>query len=200
MEPVPLAVFGLYGDVLADWFDRRPLIRWCEAALGGCAVLLLVNALLPAPALWPLFTVTAVMMAAAALQRPSRDRRCEFRYLVRPAAPDARPAWGRRRQPLGPARDHRRAALRGPPPGPARLLPGPDLAAMIFAYPNALFRFLAAELHARCATGLMFAAPSAGAFGVTVVSGWIDRTRQHGLAIALSAAADMISGIFREAL
>ena len=39
----------------------------------GCAVLLLVNALLPAPALWPLFTVTAVMMAAAALQRPSLD-------------------------------------------------------------------------------------------------------------------------------
>jgi hypothetical protein len=34
-----------------------------------------------------------------------------------------------------------------------------DLAAMIFAYPNALFAFLAAELHAPWATGLMFAAP-----------------------------------------
>jgi len=64
VELVPLVVFGLYGGVLADRFDRRPLIRWCEAALGGCAVLLLVNALLPAPALWPLYAVTAVMMAA----------------------------------------------------------------------------------------------------------------------------------------
>jgi MFS family permease len=73
VELVPLVVFGLYGGVLADRFDRRPLIRWCEAALGGCAVLLLVNALLPAPALWPLYAVTAVMMAAAALQRPSLD-------------------------------------------------------------------------------------------------------------------------------
>src|SRR4051794_34807316 len=73
VELVPLVVFGLYGGVLADRFDRQPLIRWCEAALGVCVVLLLVNALLPAPALWPLFTVTAVMVAVAALQRPSLD-------------------------------------------------------------------------------------------------------------------------------
>jgi MFS family permease len=98
---------------------------------------------------------------------------------------------------------------------------------MIFAYPNALFPFLAAELHARWATGLMFAAPSVGAFAVTVLSGWMGRIRRHGLAIALSAAAwglaiagfglspdvyvalaclvaagaaDMISGIFRQTL
>src|SRR5262249_20833803 len=63
-----------------------------------------------------------------------------------------------------------------------------DLAAMIFAYPNALFPFLAAELHARWATGLMFAAPTAGAFGVTLTSGWMGRVRRHGLAIALAAA------------
>ncbi len=64
-----------------------------------------------------------------------------------------------------------------------------DLAAMFFAYPNALFPFLAAELHAPWATGLMFAAPSVGAFGVTVFSGWMSRIRRHGLAIALAAAA-----------
>src|SRR5260370_40991347 len=63
-----------------------------------------------------------------------------------------------------------------------------DLAAVIFAYPNALFPCLAAGLHAPWATGLMFAAPSAGAFGVTVFSGWMSRIRRHGLAIALAAA------------
>ena len=63
-----------------------------------------------------------------------------------------------------------------------------DLAAMIFAYPSALFPFMAADLHAPWATGLMFAAPSAGAFGVTVVSGWMGRVRRHGRAIALAAA------------
>ena len=67
VELVPLLVFGLYGGVLADRFDRRALMRWCEAALGGCAGLLLVNALLPRPALWPLYAVTTVMIAATVL-------------------------------------------------------------------------------------------------------------------------------------
>ena len=44
---------------------------------------------------------------------------------------------------------------------------------MFFAYPNALFPFLAAKLDAPWATRLMFAAPSVGAFGVTVFSGWM---------------------------
>jgi MFS family permease len=102
-----------------------------------------------------------------------------------------------------------------------------DLSAMIFAYPNAMFPFLAADLHASWSTGLMFAAPSAGALGLTLVSGWMDRIRRHGLAIALAGlvwglaiaafglspdvylalaclvaagAADMVSVIFRNTL
>ena len=102
-----------------------------------------------------------------------------------------------------------------------------DLAAMIFAYPNALLPFMAALLHAPWAAGLMFAAPSAGALIVSATSGWMGRVRRHGLAIAISAAcwglalaafglspdiwaglallavaggADMASGIFRSTL
>jgi MFS family permease len=63
-----------------------------------------------------------------------------------------------------------------------------DLAAMIFAYPNAMLPFLAAQLHAPWSTGLMFAAPSAGAFAVSATSGWMPRVRRHGLAIAVAAA------------
>ncbi|MBV9381994.1 MAG: MFS transporter, partial [Streptosporangiaceae bacterium] len=73
VELVPLLVFGLYGGTLADRFDRRAMMRWCEPGLGFCVVLLLVNALLPDPAVWPLYAVSAVMMAVAALQRPSFD-------------------------------------------------------------------------------------------------------------------------------
>ena len=63
-----------------------------------------------------------------------------------------------------------------------------DLAAMILAYPVALFPFLAVTLHAPWSVGLMFAAPSAGALGASAVSGWTSRVHRHGLAIALAAA------------
>jgi MFS family permease len=64
-----------------------------------------------------------------------------------------------------------------------------DLSAMVFAYPNAMLPFLAVELHAPWSTGLMFAAPSAGAFVVSATSGWMPRVRRHGLAIAIAAAS-----------
>ena len=64
-----------------------------------------------------------------------------------------------------------------------------DLAAMLLAYPNSLFPFLAAGLHASWATGLMFSAQAAGAALAAVTSGWIRRVHRYGRAIALAAAA-----------
>jgi MFS family permease len=73
VELLPLVVFGLYGGVLADRFDRRRMLRWCEAGLGCCAAILALNGWLPRPAVWPLYAVTGLMMALAALQRPSHE-------------------------------------------------------------------------------------------------------------------------------
>jgi MFS family permease len=278
VEVVPLVVFGLYGGVLADRFDRRRLMVWCEATLGVCAVLLMLNALAPQPMVWPLYVVTALMMATAALQRPSLDASIPrviprdqliaasalmsmsqnvsviagaalggvlaagpgaqfvygldtvsfvasfcFLWLVRPL-----PAGTGEHTPAGPGLRSILDGLayaRGRPDLLGSYLA--DLAAMILAYPNALFPFMADELHANWAVGLMFAAPSVGAIAVTVVSGWMSRVRRHGLAIAVSAAvwgllitgfglapdigvalaclvlagaADMVSGIFRGTL
>jgi MFS family permease len=291
VEVVPLVVFGLYGGVLADRFDRRRLAFWCEAALGVCAALLMLNALAPRPAVWPLYVITALMMGAAALQRPSleaavprvvpRDQIIAagalmsmsananviagaalggvlaagpgpqfvygldtisfvasfcFLWMVRPL-----PAATGEHMPAGPGlqsgggREARGREKRSILDGLvyARRRPDllgsylADLAAMIFAYPNALFPFVAADLHAGWAVGLMFAAPSVGAIAVTLVSGWMSQVRRHGVAIAVSAAfwgllitmfglapdigvalaclvlagaADMTSGIFRGAL
>ena len=281
VEVVPLVVFGLYGGVLADRFDRRRLILVCEAALACCAALLMLNALATHPLVWPLYAVTGLMMAAAALQRPSLDASIPrivprdqltaaaallsmsqnvsflagttlggflaagpgpeyvygldtvsfvisfcFLWLVRPLpAPDAEgepvtgSAFGVRSIAAGFAYARGRQDLLG-----SYLA---DLAAMTLAYPAALFPFVAANLHAPWAVGLMFAAPSAGALAITVVSGWMGRVRRHGLAIAVSAAvwgllitafglapdlavalgclvlsgaADMTSGIFRDTL
>lgn len=73
VELVPLVVFGLYGGALADAVDRRKVILGTEAGLGVLAVILLVNALLPDPLLWPLYLVAGGVSALAGLQRPALD-------------------------------------------------------------------------------------------------------------------------------
>ncbi|MFJ9826442.1 MFS transporter [Streptomyces sp. NPDC101160] len=73
VELVPLVVFGLYGGALADAVDRRRVIVATEAGLGLLALLLLLNALLPHPLLWPLYVVAAGVSALSGLQRPALD-------------------------------------------------------------------------------------------------------------------------------
>lgn len=254
-ELVPLIVFGLYGGVLADRFDRRALMRWSEPGLAGCAVLLLVNALLPHPQLWPLYVIAGLMMAIASLQRPAFEAatprvvpRAQLTAAaaimslstnasvligsslggVLAAAPGPWLVYAldaaafavsfvmlsrlpslppqRERSPVGnagAADDADDAGALADGPALREILVGlryaisrrdllgsylADLSAMIFAYPNAMLPFLAVQLHAPWSTGLMFAAPSAGAFAVSATSGWMPRVRRHGLAIALAAS------------
>ncbi|MBC7274029.1 MAG: MFS transporter [Streptomyces sp.] len=73
VELVPLVVFGLYGGALADAADKRRLILWTEAGLGLLAAVLLCNALLPDPAVWPLYVVAAFSSALVSIQRPALD-------------------------------------------------------------------------------------------------------------------------------
>jgi MFS family permease len=252
-ELVPLIVFGLYGGVLADRFDRRALMRWCEPGLALCAGLLLVNSLLPHPRLWPLYAVAALMMAIASLQRPAFEAATP-RVVPRDQLTAAAAILSLSTNAsvlVGSSLGGALAASPGPwlvyalnaagylvsfvllsrlprlPPVSAegadsdaaegtegaegaeghalrQILVGlryavsrkdllgsylADLAAMIFAYPNAMLPFLAIELHAPWSTGLMFAAPSVGAFVVSATSGWMPRVRRHGLAIAVAAAS-----------
>ncbi|MFG1701162.1 MFS transporter [Nonomuraea sp. NPDC049309] len=99
-----------------------------------------------------------------------------------------------------------------------------DMAAMIFAMATALFPFIAAELKAPQALGLLYSASAVGALIASLTGRWTARVRRHGLGvivaaalwgvavaltalapniwvivvcIALAGAADMISGIFR---
>jgi len=222
-------------------------MRWCEPGLALCGVLLLLNALLPHPLLWPLYVVAALMMAFASLQRPAFEAATprivprsqltaaaatlslstnasvllgsslggvlavapgpwlvyaldaagfavSFVLLSRgvPALPPV-VALDRDSQGLsvsnGPLLREILVGLRYAV-GRKDLLGSylADLAAMVFAYPNAMLPFLAVVLHAPWSTGLMFAAPSAGALVVSATSGWMPRVRRHGLAIGIAAA------------
>lgn len=64
-----------------------------------------------------------------------------------------------------------------------------DIAAMTLAFPVALLPFMALQLHASWAQGLLFSASSAGALIASATSGWTGGVHHHGRAIAISAAA-----------
>ena len=99
-----------------------------------------------------------------------------------------------------------------------------DVIAMLFAFPNAIFPFLAPRFGHDYALGLLYAAGSVGSLFASATSGWTTRVHMHGrmviaaatvwgvaiaavglshslwvtlLCLALAGAADMVSGLFR---
>lgn len=236
VELVPLVVFGLYGGALADAVDRRKLILGTEAGLGLLAVILLVNALLPDPMLWPLYLVAAGVSALAGLQRPALDSlmarivphdqltaaaalnalRWQLGAIVGPALAGLVVAYAGhapayaitvagfvasvllclRLASAPPAHDAEKPSLRGIAEGARYAWSRPvllgtyaiDLAAMFFAFPNTIFPFLADDLNAEWALGLMYAAGSVGSVLLSLTSGWTSRVRRHGLFVVFGAA------------
>ncbi|MCC5475891.1 MFS transporter [Streptomyces sp. JA03] len=275
VELLPLVLCGLYGGALADALDKRKLIVWTEAGQGLLSAVLLLNALAPHPAVWPLYAVAALSSALVSVQRPALDS-----LWPRIVAHDDMPAAASLNSlrwtvggVAGPALAGVVVAYAGLGWAYAadlltfvvslayiiRIAPSPasheaskpslnavlegaryawnrkellgtyavDLAAMFLAMPLAVLPFLAGELHADWALGLMYAAVPAGAMLVSLTSGWASRIHRHGLMVLLSATGwglavaaagvcgnvwlvlvlltvgggfDMVSGIFRSAM
>ncbi|WP_284581248.1 MFS transporter [Streptomyces sp. 2P-4] len=236
VELVPLVVFGLYGGALADALDRRRLIMLSEAGLGVLALLLLVNALLPEPLLWPLYVVAAGVSALAGLQRPALDSlmarivpheqmtaaaalnalRYQIGAIAGPAAAGIVVASAgyaaayavtvagfavsvllcTRLAPAPPSPGAERPSLRGIAEGARYAWSRPvllgtyavDLAAMFLAFPHTIYPFLADELDAVWALGLMYSAGAVGSLLLGMTSGWTSRIRRHGLFVVCGAA------------
>ncbi|MFE1880466.1 MFS transporter [Streptomyces diastatochromogenes] len=275
VELIPLIVFGLYGGALADALDKRQLIVWTEAGQGLLSAALLLNALLPHPAVWPLYVIAALSSALVSVQRPALDS-----LLPRIVAHDHLPAatslnslrwtvggvagpavagvvvayaglgWAYaadlltfavslvyivRIAPSPASHEAAKPDLRAIAEGARyawsrKELLGTyivDLAAMFLAMPLAVLPFLADELHADWALGLMYATVPLGAMVVGLTSGWTSRVHRHGRMVVLSAAlwgvaiaaagvvgnvwlvlllltvaggCDMVSGVFRAAM
>jgi MFS family permease len=240
-ELLPILFFGLYGGLLADRLDRRRVARFCEAGLFLVTVLLVANAALDSPMLWPLFVGAAAIMALASLQRPSLDAAVprivpadqltaasallsfasnggfivgaaiggvlatgpgpQFAYALDAASFGISflLLLGLPKLPQGGTDEEIEEVV-----GLAGVLAGVkyalsrqdlvgsyavDLMAMVFAFPNSLFPFVAADLHAEWALGLMFSASAVGALVASATSGWTGSVHRHGIAIALSGAA-----------
>jgi MFS family permease len=69
----PVLACAFWGGALADARDRRLMVLATEAAFALISGLLVLNALIPRPALWALFVLAAVQGGLYALQRPSLD-------------------------------------------------------------------------------------------------------------------------------
>jgi MFS family permease len=78
----PLLLCSLLGGVLSDAVDRRKLLVWVQLARAVLSAGLVVNALRPSPALWPLFALTAAQAGLAAIDQPART--ASVPALVRP--------------------------------------------------------------------------------------------------------------------
>jgi MFS family permease len=102
-----------------------------------------------------------------------------------------------------------------------------DIVAMLFGMPMALFPAIAQTLGGPSVLGLLYAAPSVGAFAFAATSGWTRRIHRHGMGVivaatlwgvaiigfgvvpglaaalvflALAGAADSMSGVFRQVI
>ena len=73
VELIPLIIFGLYGGVLADRYDRKKLIWVSEFGSMVLTTALLVNSILPQPSLLAIYVIAALFSAVDGLQRPSSN-------------------------------------------------------------------------------------------------------------------------------
>ncbi|MFK4265379.1 MFS transporter [Streptomyces milbemycinicus] len=182
-------------------------IRWQLSAVAGPSLAGVVVAYAGLPFAYGLdlltFAVSALLGLGLAPAAPAHDAE---QPSLRAIAEGARYAW-RRKELLGTY--------------------AVDMAAMLFAFPNAIFPFLADELDAPWSLGLMYAAGSVGSIAVSLTSGWASRVHRHGRMVVLSAAlwgaamavagwlpnvwlvllclavaggADMVSGLFRSTM
>ena len=72
-ELLPLLIMAFVGGALADYLDRRLLVRGGEFALAALCAVLLINSLSDRPHLWLLYVVAAATAAIDGIQRPALE-------------------------------------------------------------------------------------------------------------------------------
>ena len=273
-EFVPMVVLAFVGGAMADFLDKRKMLRVTEIGQTCVTAILLANSLLPRPQIWILFVAVAMHAGFAAIQRPA------FESFIQKVIPtemmSAVMALNSIRFSVGMIVGPAVAGIIATQLSPSvaytidlftftasliavfmlRFVPPPenaerpslaaikrawkyafsrqelvgtyfiDIAAMFFAFPQALYPALAV-VYGEKYVGFFPAAIAVGALIASATSGWTKNVHRHGLmvisaavlwgvaifffgmvdslvpALLLLATAgffDMISGIFRGAI
>jgi MFS family permease len=236
VETVPLIIFGLYGGVLADGFDRKKLILISEFVAMLVSIGLLINVIsgFNSPVL--ILILAMIFAATDGIFRPAVDAMIPqvVPYQKLPSAGalnslrhqtssiagpmlggiilasggiafaysmdvlsfvvslfllirinSAKPIHGAEKPSLHRIKEGIKYALSRKDLLGTYLV---DLSAMFFAFPYALFPFVADELGGAWTLGFLYAAIPAGALIATLTSGWSNHVSRHGRIIAFSAA------------
>ena len=233
-EFVPMFTLAFVGGALADYVDKRMMLRLTEIGQTFLTAVLLVNALLPEPQIWILFVCVALHAGLAALQRPAYE---SFIQKVIPTdMMSAVMALNSIRFHIGMIVGPAVAGIIATQLSPAvaysidlvtfaasliavfmlRFVPAPenaerpsfagvkrgvryafsrqellgtyfiDIAAMFFAFPQALYPALAV-IYGERYIGFFPAAIAIGALTASLTSGWTRNIHRHGVMVTVAA-------------
>jgi len=233
-EFVPMFTLAFVGGALADYLDKRKMLRYTEIGQTMVTLILLINSLTQQPRIWVLFVAVALHAALAALQRPAFESfiqkvipsemmsavmalnsiRFSIGMIIGPAiagviATQFTPSWAyfidlvtfgasllavflikfvpppenaERPSFAGVAFSIKYAFSRQELLGTYFI----DIAAMFFAFPQALYPALASQ-YGPSYIGLFPGAIAAGALIASVTSGWTKNVHRHGLMVIIAA-------------
>lgn len=233
-EFVPMISLAFVGGALADFIDKRRMLRFTEIGQTAVTAILILNSLLPSPQIWILFVAVALHAGLAALQRPAFE---SFIQKVIPAEMmSAVMALNSVRFSIGMIVGPAIAGIIATQLSPTiaytidlftfiasliavfmlRFVPPPenperpsfaaikkawkyafgrqelvgtyfiDIAAMFFAFPQALYPALAIVYGERY-VGFFPAAIAIGALTASLTSGWTRNVHRHGLLVIIAA-------------
>jgi MFS family permease len=233
-EFVPMFTLAFVGGALADYVDKRMMLRLTEIGQTFLTAVLLINALLPQPQTWVLFVCVALHAGLAALQRPAFESfiqkviptdmmsavmalnsiRFHIGMIVGPAvagiiATQLSPAVAYSIDLITfaasliavfmlrfvpPPENAERPSFAGVKRGvryafSRQELLGTyfvDIAAMFFAFPQALYPALAVMYGERY-VGFFPAAIAIGALTASLTSGWTRNIHRHGVMVTVAA-------------
>jgi MFS family permease len=233
-EFVPMFTLAFVGGAMADFLDKRKMLRVTEIGQTFVTSILLANSLLPQPRIWIMFAAVALHAALAALQRPAFESfiqkvipvemmtavmalnsiRFSVGMILGPAiagviATQFTPSWAYfidlvtfaaslaavfMLKFVAPPENADRPSFEGVRNAvkyafSRQELVGTyliDIAAMFFAFPQALYPALA-EHYGPSYVGLFPGAIAAGALLASVTSGWTRNIQRHGLMVVLAA-------------